>query len=265
MHGGGLINGDREIGDNPWLYALVDAGVVVVSIDYRLAPETKLPAIVGDVEDALRWVREEGPRLFRADPRRVGVAGRSAGGYLALTAGFRVKPQPGAVVSLWGYGDIIGRWYTEASPHARHWKSRPNRDAAWREVSGPPVASAKDRKGSGAIFYEYCRQHGLWPEAVSGWNPRSEPHRFTPFMPVKNVTSAYPPTLLVHGTADTDVPCEQSERMAAQFAKHGVAHRFIRVEGAEHGLQGAGENVTGPVYREVTDFLLRHLASRPRP
>ena len=38
---------------------------MVVSIDYRLAPETKLPAIVEDVRDACRWVRERGPKLFR--------------------------------------------------------------------------------------------------------------------------------------------------------------------------------------------------------
>ena len=75
---------------------------------------------------------------------------------------------------------------------------------------GPAVADARERKGDGGIFYNYCRQSGLWPKAVSGWDPRKESEKFFPFMPVKNVTREYPPTVLIHGTADTDVPLEQS-------------------------------------------------------
>ena len=50
------------------LQALLDAGYVVVSIDYRLAPQVKLPAILEDVRDACDWVRERGPELFRIEP-----------------------------------------------------------------------------------------------------------------------------------------------------------------------------------------------------
>ena len=65
IHGGALIMGHRGGIDRALLGALTKAGYVVVSIDYRLAPETKLPAIVEDVQDACRWVRERGPKLFR--------------------------------------------------------------------------------------------------------------------------------------------------------------------------------------------------------
>ena len=41
---------------------------ILVSIDYRLAPETQLPEVIADVEDAFRWIRKEGPKLFGADP-----------------------------------------------------------------------------------------------------------------------------------------------------------------------------------------------------
>ena len=47
-------------------------GFALVSFDYRLAPEVKLPAIVDDVEDALRWLRGKGPELLHIDPDRVG-------------------------------------------------------------------------------------------------------------------------------------------------------------------------------------------------
>ena len=65
----------------------------LVSLDYRLAPEVKLPAIIEDIQDAFRWVRLQGPRLH-IDPDRLVVSGGSAGGYLTLMTGIGVKPRP---------------------------------------------------------------------------------------------------------------------------------------------------------------------------
>jgi acetyl esterase/lipase len=62
------------------------AGYTVVAIDYRLAPETKLPGILEDVQDAYGWLRKTATEL-RIDPTRIGIVGHSAGGYLALMAG----------------------------------------------------------------------------------------------------------------------------------------------------------------------------------
>src|SRR5258707_40580 len=82
IHGGALIMGSRKSLSGRFHGGLLKQGFVVVSIDYRLAPETKLPAIIEDLRDAHRWVRKSGPKLFQIDPDRVAVAGGSAGGYL---------------------------------------------------------------------------------------------------------------------------------------------------------------------------------------
>src|SRR5437764_11904132 len=116
IHGGALIGGSREGINSRQLEKYLDAGYVLVSIDYRLAPETKLPSIIDDLRDAVRWVRGEGPRLFGADPKRLGVIGHSAGGYLTLMSGFCVEPRPQALVSFYGYGDIVGPWYSRPDP-----------------------------------------------------------------------------------------------------------------------------------------------------
>ena len=79
---------------------MLEAGHVLISLDYRLAPETQLAEIVHDVEDAFDWIRRNGPRLFKIDPTRIAVAGGSAGGYLTLTSGFRVRPRPAVLLSL---------------------------------------------------------------------------------------------------------------------------------------------------------------------
>jgi len=54
------------------------------------------------------------------------------------------------------------------------------------------------------------RQNGLWPKEVAGFDPDKEPRAFDRFCPIRNVTKDYPPTLLLHGDNDTDVPHQQS-------------------------------------------------------
>ena len=262
IHGGALINGHRE-SVPAWLTAACrENGFVLVSLDYRLAPETQLPEIIGDIEDAFRWIRQDGPQLFAADPQRIGVVGGSAGGYLTLTAGFRVQPRTTALVSLWGYGDLVGPWYSQPSPHPRHHTSTMSREEAYQQVSGPPISDSRDRKGNGGAFYNFCRQQGLWPKAVSGWDPHKEADKFAPFMAVKNVTPEYPPTLLIHGDKDTDVPHEQSQMMLGLFQKHNVEHQFLSIPGAEHGLAGADQEVVKSAYRTAAEFLRKHLGSK---
>lgn len=262
VHGGALIMGHRESVPR-WLSdACREYGFVLVSIDYRLAPETQLPEIIADLEDAFRWVRDRGPQLFHADPQRIGVVGGSAGGYLTLTAGFRAQPRPTALVSLWGYGDLVGDWYSRPSPHLRHQTSKMSREEAFQQVSGPPISDARERKGNGGAFYQFCRQQGLWPKAVSGWDPHQEAGKFAPYMPVKNVSREYPPTLLIHGDKDTDVPYEQSVLMAEQFKKSGVEHRLITLAGAEHGLAGGDPQAIDEAYRAAVEFLQEHLSRK---
>jgi acetyl esterase/lipase len=259
IHGGALIMGSRADIDRRVKNHILEAGYALVSIDYRLAPETKLPEIIQDMEDAFAWIRRDGPRLFNIDPTRIAVAGGSAGGYLTLTAGFRVRPRPTVLLSLWGYGDLIGDWYSKPSPHPRHHQSKLTREEAFRQVSGPPISDARKRNGNGGAFYQYCRQTGSWPMAVSGWDPLKEPTRFGPYMPVKNVTADYPPTVLIHGTEDTDVPHEQSEMMAEQFRQHNVRHEFISIPDGEHGLGGGDAKLIDQAYAKAFAFVDEHL------
>jgi acetyl esterase/lipase len=81
IHGGALIMGSRRWIDGQVQQRLLNAGHAIVSIDYRLAPETKLPEIVQDVQDALHWIRHEAPQRFPIDARRLAAIGGSAGGY----------------------------------------------------------------------------------------------------------------------------------------------------------------------------------------
>jgi acetyl esterase/lipase len=237
IHGGALINGSRKTTSGGLHTDLLRLGYVVVSIDYRLAPVTKLPALIEDVQDAYRWMRKEGSKRFGIDPDRISTGGGSAGGYLTLMTGFCLEPRPRALVSYYGYGDIDGPWYAQPDEFYRK-QPLVSKDDAWEVVVKSAVSEAVG-SGSRQKFYLYCRQQGIWPNEVAGHDPHKEPKWFDRYCPVRNVTKAYPPTLLIHGTADTDVPYAESKAMAARLAEVGVEHEFITVPGAGHGLAGA--------------------------
>jgi acetyl esterase/lipase len=256
IHGGALISGSRA-GVPRDLRGLADGpGYAVVSIDYRLAPNTKLPAIIEDIQDAHRWVRAEGPRLFGADPDRVVVAGGSAGGYLTLMSGFRFDPRPRALVSYYGYGDIVAPWYSRPDPFYLKQPHVP-KEEAYEAVSGPPVSSPPQGNKRGR-FYLYCRQQGIWPKEVAGHDPDTENAWFDPYCPIRNVSRAYPPTLLIHGTEDTDVPYAQSKEMAAKLAEVGVEHELLTVPGAGHGLTGIEPAELNRINERAVAFIKSH-------
>src|SRR5437660_10610726 len=253
IHGGALIMGHREQVDRALLGKLLKAGYTVVSIDYRLAPGTKLPAILEDVEDACKWVREKGPELCHIDPKRIAVMGGSAGGYLTLAAGFRLNPPPQALVSFWGYGDVAGAWYSRPDPFYSRQPPVPKEEAY--QAVGQSVISESAGKNNRHRFYLYCRQQGLWPKEVADHDPDKEPQAFDAFCPVRNISANYPPTLLVHGTQDTDVPYEQSKMMEKELESKGVKHELITVQDAGHGLAGAKPTVVADIHDRALIFL----------
>jgi acetyl esterase len=83
FHGGGWVQGDLETHHGLCARLAEGSDAMVVSVDYRLAPEHKFPAAVDDCMAAYRWLRDKGGSVG-ADPRRVAVGGDSAGGNLAV-------------------------------------------------------------------------------------------------------------------------------------------------------------------------------------
>lgn len=253
LHGGALIAGSRGGIRPEHLARYLEAGFAVVAADYRLAPQTKLDQIVADVNDTLRWVRQEGPDLFDADPARVAVVGHSAGGYLAMMSG-TFRPPPQGVVAFYGYGDIVAEWYTQPSPF---YLQQPlvSRAEALAAVGDRPLSEGVPGRQP---FYLYCRQQGRWPLEVSGHDPATEPDFFEPFCPARRVTASYPPTLLLHGTADTDVPYGQSVQMEEALAEAGVEGRLITIPGGGHGFDGDAEDPAAEeAFEAVVEFLGR--------
>lgn len=256
LHGGALMMGNRGWINHELVRMLNNAGVTVASVDYRLAPETLLPEIAGDIEYAWAWLAGQGTRLFGLDPARLAVMGQSAGGYLTLLSGHTLVPWPRVLVSFYGYGDIVGDWYTKPSPFYAQ-MAPVSHEEAWALVGDPPICQSGEERFP---LYLHCRQLGIWPRVVSGRDPAQEPGFFRRYSPLHNVGHGYPPTLLLHGDEDTDVPHEQSLLMAEALSRAGVEHRLITIGGGGHGFD---DEVQRPAVRvalhSAVAFLSEHL------
>ncbi|MBI5092849.1 MAG: alpha/beta hydrolase [Candidatus Hydrogenedentes bacterium] len=250
IHGGALIMGNRRC-LHPALSALCsEAGYAHVSIDYRLAPETKLPAILEDVCDAFDWIRGPGAAQFGFDPARVAVVGHSGGGYLALMSGVHARPRPRVIASFYGYGNVDGPWYSEPDPYYCQ-SPAVSQDTAYEAVMGPPLSEDTGDKRR-RFFYLYCRQNGFWPREVCGFDPEHDAGAFDPFCPVRNVTHDFPPTILLHGTKDTDVPYHLSADMAAALLAAGVPG--VTLEEA----RGANPSAAAKAVARAAAFIIEH-------
>ncbi len=254
IHGGNMTGGSRR-GVHPMVLGL---GYTVVAIDYRLAPETKLPEIVADVGDALQWIREMGSGSYDINPELLGVIGHSAGGYLALMSGtFRLPPQ--ALVTFYGFGDIAGDWVTAPVAMPSDTPSLTSTQAA-EAHRREPVSDASRRTYDIGPFDTHCVRNGLWPYAISGRHPHEDPGFFSAYCPLRNVTSDYPPTMLVHGDCDNGVPLEQSAMMADELARNDVPAELVTIAGGTHSFDRIGPPEQARyAYERVSAFLNVHL------
>ncbi len=107
FHGGGFVGGSRWLMHNVADGLFRASGAVIVSVDYRLAPEDPYPAGLDDAEAVTRWVVGNTDR-WGVDPSRVAVAGESAGGNLsaALTLRFRDERGPALAAQVLLYPGV---------------------------------------------------------------------------------------------------------------------------------------------------------------
>jgi acetyl esterase/lipase len=240
IHGGGWMIGDRRylpetLRPNQLFDALLDAGLAVATIDYRLALEAPFPAQLHDAKAAIRYLRAHAGALG-IDTGRIGVWGESAGGHLAALVGLtghRADLEGGiGVVGESSAVDVVVDWYGPAD-----FTTMPR-------MTPPPHIAAR---------LEAAMQTPPEDTLVAGVDDTARADA----SPITHVTSDAPPFLLVHGTADWLVPYAQSEQLNAALTAVGVACRLVPVEGAQHIFDGCDDVDT--VVRLSVDFLAEAL------
>jgi acetyl esterase/lipase len=143
IHGGGFVLGSIDMMD-PWCQQVAaEMGSVVVSVEYRLAPEHPFPAGVEDCYAGLCWVAENAAALG-VDPQRIAIAGQSAGGGLAAGTALMARDRggPSLCFQLLEIPELDCRLETpsmRAFTDTPLW-NLPNAEWSWRHYLGPDHA-----------------------------------------------------------------------------------------------------------------------------
>ena len=223
MHGGGYIIGDLDTHDDACRNLAALTPAVVLSLDYRLAPEHPFPAAPDDCLAALRWAGANAAS-FGADPDRIAVAGDSAGAALATVMALRVRDEGGpalrAQVLIYPAADLV--------------------DAS----DPPPSADGKHH----LLTPRMCAYFGRCYMGETG--DMRHPHASPAFA---EDLAGLPPALVI--TAEYDPLCTQGEAFAGRLQEAGVAVTLSRYDGAIHGFFTMPAPMGGEAHREAAAWL----------
>ncbi|MEV0336263.1 alpha/beta hydrolase [Nocardia sp. NPDC050717] len=200
-HGGGFVFCDLDSHDEFCRSMAAGVGAVVVSVDYRLAPEHPAPAAHDDVLAALRWTAEHAGE-YGGDPTRIALAGDSAGGNLAATVAIAVRDGGGPPIAaqILIYPVIDDDFDTES--YRRFGTGHYNTTSAMRW---------------------YWQNYA--PDGTDDVR----------LVPTRAATLAdLPPAVVI--TAELDPPCSAGDAYAQRLAGDGVPVRHRRYNGLFHGF-----------------------------
>jgi acetyl esterase/lipase len=221
IHGGAWMFGDRRylpetLRPNQLFEELVAAGLAVATIDYRHALEAQFPAQLHDAKAAIRYLRLHAD-VLGINTERIGVWGESAGGHLAALAGLTAHhPELEGAIGVLRQSstvDVVVDWYGVADLGLQ---PREKRAAEVLAMLPPEMLTPPE-------------------ELLAGGQ---DEHTLAAASPITYVAPGAPPFLLIHGTADTVVPYEQSEVLAQALTEAGVPVRLVPIEGADHIFNG---------------------------
>lgn len=200
LHGGGWVTGKPEGYDSLCSRLAEDAGCLVLSLEYRLAPEHPFPAAPDDVRDTWRWLRGQAA-AFGLDPARMAVGGDSAGGNLSAVLCNELAPEEAPLLQLLLYP---GTNMAEAAPSRA------------RFASGYYLSTE---------LVEWFERHYV-PDPAERRNPRVSPLLATALGKV--------PALLV--IAGLDPLCDEGRAYGEKLRGAGVPVETFEVPGMVHGF-----------------------------
>ena len=202
FHGGGWVIGSLEGADGTCRLLANRSRCLVISIGYRLAPETKFPGPVEDAYAAVRWVADNTADL-RIDPARIAVGGSSAGGNLAAAAALVARDSGGPKIAF----QVLIVPVTELSSRA----------ASHREFA--------EGYGLTSADMEWFGRHYVRTEADA-----DEPYASV----LRADLHDMPPAFVI--TAECDPLRDDGEAYAEKLRKLGIAARYKRYPGMFHGF-----------------------------
>jgi acetyl esterase/lipase len=196
IHGGAWREGSPVDMEEAFCRFFLRHGMVVANIEYRKAPRTRAPEIIADARLAAQWLDANAAR-FRILRDQLVYCGTSAGGHLALMAGFAPEeagfgpaPRPCAVFNLWGVSDLAA-------------------------LALNPLATALVRDFVPAVDVDAAMRR---------------------CSPLSYIRADLPPVMSIHTRHDELVPFSQSERLHQALRHAGDSSRLVALDRGSHQI-----------------------------
>jgi acetyl esterase/lipase len=256
IHGGGWIRGDRPASSGSF-GPFFAAGMSVVAIQYRNAIDAPAPAAIQDVRCAMAWVKKNAAK-YNFDPNRVIPWGGSAGGHLALMAGYAPasfnppgctdQPKVVAVFDMYGPTNLAEAITQHGSSDSVHqWLGMELPLASGTPAAPPKPASAAPSAAAIAAGYDDTApvqaprgQAPHWPEPTAAVLARARE-----MSPMTYISPHVPPTFIINGDSDHSVDPTQSAELKKALDAAGVPNIQDIVVGGGHGNFPPAENTKG--------------------
>ena len=220
VHGGAWIRGDKSEAAM-FARSMTDQGYLVVSINYRLYPIGRYPAMIEDVKCAIRSLRAHAGE-YNLEPDRIGAVGVSAGGHLVALLG----------TSEASAGMDVGEYLDQSS-------------RVQAVIAMAPVTDLTRKFPNADI--ELMRQVGFGEDNIVQASP------------ITHVTAGDPPFLLIHGDRDEVVPVEQSQLMYERLVEMNVPAELVIVRNGRHSMTAPDGSAT-PTWVEINQVIQNFLA-----
>jgi len=256
IHGGGWIRGDRPSSSGS-MGPFFAAGMSVVAVQYRNAIDAPAPAAIEDVRCAMSWVKKNAAK-YNFDPSKVVAWGGSAGGHLALMAGYAPasfdppgctdQPKVVAIIDMYGASDVAeSLTYSGSRDFTHQWIGLDlplPRDPA-------PAAAAVPGAAPAASSSEPVNPDGMprprpqaprWPDPTEAMLARARE-----VSPLTYIHPGLPPTFIINGDQDHTYNPTQSYKLKAALDAVHVPNEEDIVVGGGHGNFSAAENQKGTI------------------
>lgn len=220
IHGGGWKSGRRE-DYRPHALRVASAGYVVASLSYRLSGVAKFPAAVRDVNSAIQFLADHADD-YGIDPNRVVLMGGSAGGHLAMLAGYSKDP-----MFLPESNGSTGVRYK--------------------------ILAIFNFYGPCDLTSDFARNVDV-VRGFLGAEYQSNSEIYKKASPLFDISPDDPATLIVHGTLDDIVPVDQSDQLAKKLKESSVPFRYERINGWPHTM-----DIAEPMFEYLSQVILEEL------
>jgi acetyl esterase/lipase len=231
MVSGGFFSSHEAINAKMY-YPLLERGYTVFAVVHGSQPKYQITEIAQDIHRAVRYVRYHA-RRWSVDPEKFGITGGSAGGHLSLT---------------------MGTQGASGKPDAKDPIDRESSAVQAVACFFPPTdflnygKPGEDAVGVG-ILKQFKPAFGTQSETEEGRQKLGKE-----ISPINFITAKLPPTLIIHGDADTLVPIQQAESFVKRAVEAGAVAKLVTKPGAGHGWKDVA-----PDQEAIADWFDEHL------